>query len=43
MTVRITPVGTRKEDQGELLGTVSTEISAFPVRRGAGASGSAAE
>jgi HlyD family secretion protein len=30
MTVRITPVGTRKEDQGELLGSV-TDISAFPV------------
>jgi HlyD family secretion protein len=30
MTVRISPVGTRKEDQGELLGSV-TDISAFPV------------
>jgi HlyD family secretion protein len=30
MVVRISPVGTRKEEQGELLGTV-TEISAFPV------------
>jgi HlyD family secretion protein len=30
MTVRIAPVGTRKEDQGELLGSV-TDISAFPV------------
>jgi HlyD family secretion protein len=30
MIVRVSPVGTRKEEQGELLGTV-TEISAFPV------------
>jgi HlyD family secretion protein len=30
MIVRISPVGTRKEDQGELLGSV-TDISAFPV------------
>jgi HlyD family secretion protein len=30
MTVRISPVGTRKEDQGELIGSV-TDISAFPV------------
>lgn len=30
MTVRIAPAGTRKEEQGELLGTV-TDISAFPM------------
>jgi len=30
MTVRISPAGTRKEEQGELLGTV-TDISSFPM------------